>query len=460
MKCLIHAREADSLWVKEYFPDIVPCLLKVINKPLLEFYIDLCALLQIREIRLVTDFSTPEIERFLGDGARWGVNLSYNLVRPEDSLQRIMQKNSSFCRDEDLLIIDDFIFLDYDKNNMQSSISALASTPSFDQGGLKLLRCGDELANLKNTAHPPLAFRQLKSIVQYFELSLDILQNRKQCFVLPSYSQNQDAFLGINSEIPRGVYVQPPIFAGNNVRFRELTKIGPFAVFGDNVIVDTQTTVENSIIYDNTYIGSELELDHMIVYKNNLISGYTGDSILMTDDFLLAAVDQKIILSFFQKAAQLIFTIILIALLTIPYLLFSLFSFPAWRKYQKKQDFFLNNKLVTDSLPSYKEVPDGFFKRIFNLWGLDRYRLLFWVLQGKIFLVGNRMLDVQPRHQLLIREMPAYQPGIFSYVESIGQQNSGNEEMHEGFYLAYNNFGMDVRILFRCLWRRFLNVCE
>jgi len=456
VKCLILAREANYAWVKNYFPDITACLLKVVNKPLPEFYIDLCSLLKIEEIRFVTDFSSQEIEKLLENGDRWGVHITYNLAREEDTIDKILLKNNSFCRDCDLLIIDDSIFINYDKDNIEPVISAFENTDSFDAGCIKFLKAGVSMkdAQVITPQDAPFSYSRITGIVEYYNLSMDILSKLKHCFVLPGYIHERDAFLGSNTEIGRGVNIEPPILAGDNVRFRELTKVGPNAVFGDNVLIDSQTTVENCIIYDYTYIGSELEVNKMIAYKNHLISGTTGEMIKITNDFLISGVERRIILSFMERLVQSFFTAILIVLLFIPYMCMYLIKLYWEAKYPYKKEYFIKKNGKIAKLPTMSQVPDSFFKRVFTFFNLDRYSLLFFVWRGQLRLVGNKLLDVQPKHLMLIKDLPDYQPGVFNYADTMHDDISDYDGMHEGFYYAYQSFGMDMKILFRALFKR------
>jgi dTDP-glucose pyrophosphorylase len=72
MRCLIYAKTKDTAWLRDYFPDIEPYLLKIVNKPLLEYAMDFASLLGVNELRIVTDSSTKDIEAFFGTGAKWG----------------------------------------------------------------------------------------------------------------------------------------------------------------------------------------------------------------------------------------------------------------------------------------------------------------------------------------------------------------------------------------------------
>ena len=118
MRCLIYARTDEAGWLKGYFHDVDPFLLKIVNKPLLEYILDMVTLLGFNEVRIVSDDSTKEIEHSLGVGSKWGCKISYALARPGDSLKNVYLKNMSFCKDTALLLWDGFFFASYDSKHL------------------------------------------------------------------------------------------------------------------------------------------------------------------------------------------------------------------------------------------------------------------------------------------------------------------------------------------------------
>ncbi|MCD8479065.1 MAG: hypothetical protein LRZ88_01785 [Candidatus Cloacimonetes bacterium] len=111
MRCLIYAKSSEAEWLKEYFPDVEPFLLKIVNKSLLEYVLDLLTLLGISEIRIVSDSSIKAIEKSIGDGAKWGARISYALARPEDNLKKcVSEELFRFAKESPLLIWNGFFF--------------------------------------------------------------------------------------------------------------------------------------------------------------------------------------------------------------------------------------------------------------------------------------------------------------------------------------------------------------
>ena len=90
MRALIYAKSEETETLKAYFSEEEPYLLKLVNKPLLEYYLDLISLIGISDVRIVSDIGIKKLQDALGDGGKWGMQISYGMARPQDSLQNVI----------------------------------------------------------------------------------------------------------------------------------------------------------------------------------------------------------------------------------------------------------------------------------------------------------------------------------------------------------------------------------
>jgi NDP-sugar pyrophosphorylase family protein len=89
MKALIYCKSTKIDWIKKNFGDISPYMLQVVNKPLLEYYIDFCSLKQVTDVRIVSVDDNGSIERHFEDGGKWGLGTSYNLAKETDTIKDV-----------------------------------------------------------------------------------------------------------------------------------------------------------------------------------------------------------------------------------------------------------------------------------------------------------------------------------------------------------------------------------
>jgi NDP-sugar pyrophosphorylase family protein len=467
MKCLIYFPEKQAEWLKEFFGDLHPYFLKILNKPLLEYYIDFCVLSKITQIRIIKNDPANELEEYFSDGLKWGVDLSYSLARKEDDLSRIMLKNSGFCKDEDLLIIYGYHFINYDRedeklaelNNVKKNwkLSEQNSALYFIKQSEKPYSI--DLEKLPEKDFEGVSLTILDSIGTYYMLSQDILRNRSKDYFLPGFSNESDEFVGMNVIYnPHTVSFQKPIMIGDNVQIKNHSFIGPNTILGNNVIIDSSSNIIDSIVYDQSYIGSDLDIENKVIYQEKLINPLTGSSMEITDKFYISKIDQNIFSRFFRKLIHSIIALILIILYALPNAIFGLLEVLGG-SLPKSGDFYINSTLKVIKLPVWKLKRPRPLTLMFMRFALDKYPLLFSVVFGKLLLVGNRLQPVTKQARNLISNMKAYDPGVFDYPGMFSACFSEEEtEMHERYYLHHKNIAMDIKIIISTLFGRFFNV--
>jgi NDP-sugar pyrophosphorylase family protein len=463
MKCLIHS--VNSTWVGRYFKEIPPPLLKIANKPLLEYMIDFAVLASAKDIRIVLETPSPLIEKYFDDGSNWGVQISYGLARPEDTLSRMLIKNKGFWKESDLLVLDGYFFLEYDRNITEYAfLKAPLTTRRIAGEGGQLMYCSrlelskdiDAIQYQDYTKlEPEIKLHPLANIQQYYQLNMDTIKYKNKQYVLPGYNSEPDVFLGLNVETASSCRIEKPVMIGNNVQLKKMTLIGPSAIIGDNVIVDESSCIEHSVIYDNTYIGADLEFKKKIIYKNCLISPESGEMVQLTDKYLISKIESNRTPSIFRRFIHIIITCLLLVSGLIPFILIRLVSLLFHGLPPRGDTYFINQNKDLMSLAIYQQPPKGFIRWLEYHLSLDKYPVLFYVLTGRLWLAGNQILPVNPENSRSLEEMSIYLPGVFSYSEMTGNSvNSLARQMDESYYSNHRTWGLDLKIILVSMMNR------
>jgi hypothetical protein len=453
--------------MKDYFPDIHPYFLKILNKPLLEYYIDFCVINNITDIRVVINNSSRNLEEYFEDGTQWGVKLSYNLAKPEDSLKKVLLKNSSFCKDEKLFIIQGYQFLHYHKDKKQYNLLQADEDVKIGdaENGLFLLNGKDsilksKLAEIEECENPEVGITQLNGIKKYFALSINLLKEHNQEYVLPGYNNDKDEFIGKNVICANFKELKKPIMIGDNVQIKQRANVGPNVILGNNVIIDNGTKVEQSIIYDLSYIGSDLEIIDKIIYKKRLIDPFSGEFTQIVDNFLVSDIQENLVQRFFKKLLNGVVAFVLAIIFLVPYLLFWLIH-RLGRLRSKKQDFYIKNTGKTKSYTVWKVAKPNFISTLFFRFSLNKYPLLWAVVKGDIYLVGNHLIPKCRPGLIKMNHLPSYQPGIFDYSDMLHTKVTDFEyELNELYYCNNSSFWLDFKIFFRAIFNRLFSVWE
>ena len=459
MKALIYCKPDNTDWVGEFFPGESPYTLKIANKPLLEYYIEFCTMIGVKQIRIVTVDDDGAINRHLGDGSSFGVEITYNLSKSTDSLAAVFFKNKKFCDSSDLVVFDGFGFINYDKARPDYPDFTGSDTGYLQDGEFRIFSLNNkdtdgriDWDNIEELLDSNLTISKLDTIKGFFDLSINISTQRSQNFVLLGYSSEKDVFIGQNVAIAKSSRVDKPVMIGNNVQLRNSCSIGVKTIIGDNIIIDSDATVTASIIYGNSYIGPGVEMVNKIVYKNFLISPDTGDRLEIVDSFLTSKLAEKSSTVAFRKLFHYILTTVLIIVYCVPYYVFWPFVNASSSNFVRKS-FIITSNFRTIRL--LEIVKDGFILNLFMKFSLDKFPLLIEAFKGNIYLTGNTIYEDEESNRSFVESLQFYRPGIFSYSESIASKYDIDQaKINDSFYSYHRTLLMDVKILFGAIFNR------
>ena len=74
-------------------------LLPLGNRPLLEYWLELCVDFGIVEVHLVLGSGAEQIEAYADDGSRWGLRIEYSFLRDERPPLSFLQRSPALWRD-------------------------------------------------------------------------------------------------------------------------------------------------------------------------------------------------------------------------------------------------------------------------------------------------------------------------------------------------------------------------
>ncbi len=456
MKALIILREKDCGWLREIY-SAHPSMFPVCNKPLLEYFIDFAILNGCSDVRVVFDEPGAEIERYFNTGSRWGICMSYGSFKKSDTIDHIIEKNSRFSQNSSLLILDGFFFIHYDKrinygNWHTSSKSSLSVTC---QSG-SILFAGNKNCLRNISSAPPqveFALSPLESLDDIYQIAMQVLAAEQHHYVLPGYGVEKGIILGRNVEIDRDVTVNEPVIVGDNVRLSSGAVIGPLAVIGSNVIIDKGTHVQESVVVEESYLGSDLTLKRKVVNANRIFSFREEHSMVSEDPFLFSSVKTHIPLPTLRRLVNSLAALLLAILMCIPFLFIT-----SWMKLRgnvtfRRVTYFTNNQRETFHVSEVVNEGKSLAEKAFVSLSLHRFTLMFQAIQGKILLIGNRLLEVSKKNRKQLGDFEEYYPGVFGYSEADDFPEEILEvEVSERYYTVHRNILQDGRMLLKILY--------
>ncbi len=439
MKAMICISSLSGTALNEGFHGMPAALLPIANKPLIEYYIELCSCLGIGEVLILDRDYSDEAAAFLGDGSRWTVPVSYRGSRPLTSFLALRQRQAAFIGDDDVLCFSGFFFPACDYR----VVSLDKLTAGAPQDAEAALGPGLYWLRQKQCHAIALASLPLQTCLDYFNCNMTVLNAEDGFFPVPGYHVEAGIYTGMNVVFPPSCTIASPALIGNHVRLVDEVSLEGEVILGDHVMVDRQTSLRRTVVIDNTYVGGDLELQEKIVCRDRIIDPKDGTVLRLDDDSLLMEVRSfqwQRILGWMLDA---LLALLLLIWLTPWFVLFRLLV----RLKPKPHDF----QSVCGHLHQYPQYQLNPWKRshlYFYKLLLDKYLLLPYVFRGDLVLVGESITRCPDATEL------SYRPGVFCTSDLHQGLVSPLQQKLDDRYFRHNR---SVRQKIRCLGKIMIN---
>jgi len=464
------------------------------DRPILQHIIEALVTQGITSIEFILWHAPERIEALLGNGDRWGCSFRYHLAtqhdRPYRSL-KVIEKTKS----------EPWVLIHADRYPCVTFGSSLIETPILYCNGLQVpqnetSQSGSKrisaIENWGGTVVFPagetsdiLCNKTFSEMLAYLQQSLS--SGQATAISVPDWinANTPDGLLdtqsrllsgklsglmvsGIERElgiwISRNVEIHPtakliaPLYIGPNCRINRGVKLGPDVVISGDCIIDSNTSIDQSLTTAGSYIGEGLELSKTIVDHNMLVNVRLGTKVDISDSFLLGGLEAKHQQGWLARAVQCVFAALLIILFA-PISLLSLLYFAIAQKFS-----YLSVQMV--------KVPLGLRPLSLSTYplpclGADAWRVhrpagwspfvrqflpgLFAVLTGRLSLVGLPPKSANELERLPQEWRALYVTGRSGLIteSALATSNNGDETelyLADAYYAARRNWLHDLKL--------------
>ncbi len=465
MKAVIHCG-GQPAWAVT-LGDAVWSLLPVGNRPLLEYWLELCAELKIDEVRLVLGHGAEFVEAYAGAGERWGLAISYSFLKDDQPPAAFLRRAPELWR-AGLLFVGAPAFPRRVPDRFAWPAHPPPAMVARAAGGP--LQClwaaaGAALDHFCASGQLPgdfgaawaavgLEIQPIGSVRDYYELNMRLVRGEITRYLAPGYYAADGAYIGYNVIIPPAAQVQPPLMVGNDSRLAPLCAVGPDAILGARVVADRQCLLTRCVVLDGTYIGPGVEIDGKIVAGRRVVDPESGAVADIVDPWLLAPLRAA---GHLRDAARAILgwpvALLLALLLVSPFALLYPLARRGGGHFVRRPA--RGTRGLTLEFPEWRAPPTSTAgTRWFTALGLDLLPRLGLVLIGRLWLCGQPPLR-SPAEDDLLGELPHYHPGAVSYADlRTAHPAPGQREIEARYYAHQHSPGTDAQILLRFFWRR------
>ncbi len=280
-------------------------LLPVGGKPLVEHTLEALVSAGIREALLLVSPQADEVERALGNGERWGMQLAYALARADDAPAAALARLGPRLPEEFLALRGDVLRSPFLASFLERARArpepALAATVGGLDAGVVLVRAGAprplDLPVDPEAGDRPIGpavemegayLGRLESLAAYHRACLDAGAGRVPGLLLPAREVGVGVRIGRRSRMPLRAARGWPAFVGSRCQVHPEAELLGEVVLEDDVVVDRRATLRSTVVLPHTYVGDLVELSDAIVWGNDLVRVDTGAVTHVADAFLLA----------------------------------------------------------------------------------------------------------------------------------------------------------------------------
>jgi len=332
-----------------YSPDVASLaerrptpLIPVANKPMVHHVIEFLVEKGVTDIHLVCSHLPEQLREALGNGERWGANLTYHLTREADTF---FQAVVAICAggEKDVILTgraDELPKFDPAAlaEKLQGETTAVPvarrignesdSSDRWEWGGWSVVRGDRVTAGIMDAMrsiggdgggeNEPVAKSEISLSSRDPEAILAstgaVLSGAFDGLQAPGSEPERGVVLGRNVTIHPTARILAPVCIGDHSRVGPGVTVGPRSAVGDNCILEERSIVEESEIFPGSFVGEGLEIRRSIVDRNLLINTTVGATVALTDQFLLGTVSTRspveVLQSLFSRATAAVLLVI------------------------------------------------------------------------------------------------------------------------------------------------------
>ena len=296
------------------------CFLPLMGKAFVQHVVEYVERLGIHELDVYLSQYADELEQFLGDGERWGVKISYHLLKKKsDVFARIAQATTA--TDDQYLLVCNNIHLPFIKiEHMQDAVRFC------DQMGNDTNWRYCTKTQLQETL-PPVEIQSLNVLTAagYLDSLRKILCRKGEGLIVFGKEVRDGIWAGPGTKLPQTSTIVAPVYLGSQVRIGDQSIIGPNTEIGNGCIIDSNSYVIDSSVLMGSFIGKNLDVRQCVVNQNRILNAEHRAVYAAADEMLFTAVDADDDISSRSIVSPLSRLLaLLLGLVTLPILLFLL----------------------------------------------------------------------------------------------------------------------------------------
>jgi NDP-sugar pyrophosphorylase family protein len=305
-------------------------LIPIVNKPVIERQMLLLKSAGVKEVILAVSVMSKEIQDYFKDGKKLDIKIHYTNEKHPMGTAGAIKLAESYLKDDNFFMLNGDVILNFDFADMlkfhkdHQGIGTIASKLIEDPSRYGVLITDEKTNQLlqfleKDEYKPPggkyipmpinagvyilepdifsyipsnkkvsiekevfpkavnemkLYHYPVRGIWKDVGKPYDLLQGNIMLMndLLMNLKEKRHNLIDASADIHASTVLIPPCTIGENVVIRSQCRIGPNVIIGDNVFIDSNSQIKDTIIYNESYISKNTEISYAIISDNCYIN--------------------------------------------------------------------------------------------------------------------------------------------------------------------------------------------
>ncbi len=280
----------------------MPCfLLPIQGKPFLQHSIEYIEKLGVKQLYVYLFDHAQEVENLIGDGERWGLEVTYFLIKEQKDLLPRIGRADYASADEIVLFGNGLVlpmitkellgqeeeigFTDTDGNCLQWAVVKKGRISKFD-----LISAQPE----SPLAHKePTLFLAVRNGSEYIESMKCALDKQFKGLIVIGHERRNGFWLGPGVKLPKTTTIVPPVYINEQTQIGDHNSIGPYVEIGKGCVIDENSFITESVICDHGYVGKQLDIKRSVIHKNQIFNTEVNTIYNATDEIFLSHIESS-----------------------------------------------------------------------------------------------------------------------------------------------------------------------
>lgn len=270
------------------------CFLPILGKAFVQHIVEYIERAGIHEVVIFLSQHADDLEQLIGDGERWGITITYTLLKKSTKVSDRIASSESISEGELFLFCNSLQLPFFAKEHLFKPMRF-----SDEKTGRDLLWkvcTKNDLTEEASLLLPETKVFSLdvRSAKSYLDSLHTILARKGEGLIMMGKEIREGVWAGPGTKISPSATIVAPVYLGSQVNIGSQAIVGPDSEIGSGCIIDTESSVIGSSVLAGSYIGKNLYIQGCLVNQKRILKAELDTVYAATDDLLFSSVEKNI----------------------------------------------------------------------------------------------------------------------------------------------------------------------